>query len=97
MVIKLTEEKEKIVQKLESLLQQLSSVESKFHIGVFELTSKVKKTIDNIKNDVFSIAFFGAFSDGKSTILSVLTNRLDIPISYNGPQKLDKGLRWMLA
>jgi small GTP-binding protein len=45
------------------------------------LKDKVNQVIANLNKEVFSIAFFGAFSDGKSTILSVLTNRLDIDIS----------------
>ncbi|WMO13611.1 dynamin family protein [Pseudoalteromonas piscicida] len=81
MSINITQEKESMILKLESLSKKLSRVESEFSIDISTLISKVNNAMENIKNDIFSIAFFGAFSDGKSTILSVLINKLDIDIS----------------
>ena len=81
MDINITQEKENMIQKLESLHQKLKRVETEFSIDLSALISKVEKSKNNIKNDIFSIAFFGAFSDGKSTILSVLIDKLDIDIS----------------
>lgn len=81
MSINITQEKENMIQNLESLSQKLSHIESEFSIDISILMSKVNKAMENVKNDIFSIAFFGAFSDGKSTILSVLIDKLDIDIS----------------
>jgi len=81
MSINLTQEKQNITNKLESLNNKLSKIESEFEIDLSDLICKTHKAIENISNDIFSIAFFGAFSDGKSTILSVLIDRLDIDIS----------------
>ena len=75
------QEKENIIQKLENLSKKLSWIGSEFSIDISSLKSKINRAIENIKNDVFSIAFFGAFSDGKSTILSVLIDDLKIAIS----------------
>jgi len=81
MSISFKQEKENIIQELENLSKKLSWVASEFSIDISLLKSKVNHAIENIKNDVFSIAFFGAFSDGKSTILSVLVDDLKIAIS----------------
>lgn len=81
MNINLTQEKENMIQNLESLSKKLSRIESEFSIDISALISKVNKAIENIKHDMFSIAFFGAFSDGKSTLLSALIDKLDIDIS----------------
>lgn len=81
MSINITQEKESMILKLESLSKKLSRVESEFSIDISNLISKVNNAMENVKNDIFSIAFFGAFSDGKSTILSVLIDKLDIDIS----------------
>lgn len=81
MSINLTQEKQNITNKLEYLNNKLSKIESEFEIDLSDLKCKIHKAIENISNDMFSIAFFGAFSDGKSTILSVLIDKLDIDIS----------------
>ncbi len=78
---RINNEKQALLEKLLFLKNKLDHIESKFKIDLSDLKHKVEKAINNIQNDVFSIAFFGAFSDGKSTILSVLLNRLDIDIS----------------
>ena len=81
MSININREKQIIIDKLVSLKSKLLKVETDFKIDLTELINKVNQAIINVKDDVFSIAFFGAFSDGKSTILSVLLNKLDIDIS----------------
>ena len=81
MSININQEKHIIINKLESLKSKLLRVERDFDIDLSELISKVNQAIGNIQDDVFLIAFFGAFSDGKSTILSVFLNKLDIDIS----------------
>jgi GTP-binding protein EngB required for normal cell division len=81
MSINITKEKKVISEKLLYLKNKISEVENEFKINLSELTAKIKQSIENVNNDVFSIAFFGAFSDGKSTILSVLIDKLNIDIS----------------
>lgn len=81
MSININQEKQLIIDKLASLKSKLLGVETDFKIDLSELISKVSQAINNVKDDVFSIAFFGAFSDGKSTILSVLLDKFDIDIS----------------
>lgn len=74
-------EKEKILQKLDFLKNNLKKLEDEFDLDLTELIQKVKKGISNLQNEYFSIAFFGAFSDGKTTILSAITHRLDLKIA----------------
>ncbi len=81
MSINITQEKNNLLDKLLFLQNKLSAVQNDFKIDLSGLTLKVNQAINNVENDVFSIAFFGAFSDGKSTILSVLMDRLDIKIA----------------
>lgn len=45
------------------------------------LNNKIIDTYNNIKSNEFIVALFGAFSDGKSTIIKVLTNDDNIEIS----------------
>lgn len=74
-------EKRVIVDKLNLLKGRIETVNNDFELDLSELNNKVITTLKNIEKDKFSIAFFGAFSDGKSTILSVLTDNLEIDIS----------------
>lgn len=75
------EEKKKLLDNLNEASVILSEVKNKFSLDLDDLQEKVSKSIDSIKDDRFSIAFFGSFSSGKSTILSILTNIMDIKIS----------------
>jgi len=45
------------------------------------IKEKVNSSIQALNNERFSIAFFGSFSDGKSTVLSGLAKRLDVDIA----------------
>ena len=74
-------EKEKILNRLKKLSNELLLIQKEYNVNVSGLLKKINNAIKNIENQKFSIAFFGAFSDGKSTIISALTNRLDIKIS----------------
>jgi hypothetical protein len=65
----LNDAKQDILNKLTTLIYLLIMIENEFQIDLTELKDKVNQVIANINADVFSIAFFGAFSDGKSTIL----------------------------
>lgn len=81
MSLKFREEKQKIINKLAILNNTLAVIENDYQVKFTELRAKTNQAISNIKDDIFSIAFFGAFSDGKSTVISVLMNRLDIEIA----------------
>ena len=77
----LSQEKKNIIDKLSTHKITLKRVQQDFKVDVTELIKKVDKAIKSIEDDFFSIAFFGSYSDGKSTILSVLTDNLEIEIS----------------
>lgn len=81
MSIDITQEKRNTIGKLMSMKIKLSEIQNEFKIDLNELVNKVDQALSNIENEVFSIAFFGAFSDGKSTILSILIDNLKIDIS----------------
>ena len=81
MITRFSEEKEKISNKLNALLAQIEKIKHETGIDLKELKEKVERAIVNIEKEKFSIALFGAFSDGKSTILSALIKSLDIKIS----------------
>lgn len=76
-----TTEKKRILQLLNSIYDKLQQLENKLNLEYGDLLTKISNTIRNIESEKFSIAFFGAFSDGKSTILSALIHRLDIKIA----------------
>ena len=46
-----------------------------------DVQDKVDRVRTRLEQEVFEVAFFGAFSDGKSTIIAALTKSLDIPIA----------------
>lgn len=46
-----------------------------------DVQEKVARVRTRLEQKVFEVAFFGAFSDGKSTIIAALTKSLDIPIA----------------
>lgn len=77
----LSQEKKTIIAKLSTHKKILLRVQNDFKFDVTKPVKKIEKAIISIEDDVFTIAFFGSFSDGKSTILSVLTDNLNIPIS----------------
>lgn len=81
MIVSFSEKKQELIEKLNIIHEKCKKIEGDFEVDLSEIMEKTEKMIKNIKNEKFSIAFFGAFSDGKSTILSALTNRLDIEIA----------------
>lgn len=81
MIDTFSKEKNKILSKLRNLKERLIYIENNFELDLGDIKTKVDKSIDNILNEKFSMAFFGAFTDGKSSTLSALTKRLDIKIA----------------
>ncbi len=74
-------EKGKILQKLDFLKNNFEKLGEEVGLDLSDLIAKVETGIKNIQDKYFSIAFFGAFSDGKTTILSAITNRQDLKIA----------------
>lgn len=80
-VSKLTNCKQKI-EEIERLLKEIEkTLDLNFNIDLKETKEKIDRTIDDIEREKLKIVFLGAFSDGKSTILSALLNRTDIKIA----------------
>ena len=81
MINSFTIKKEEILNILKQVQKKINQIEEETEY-TFEdsVKEKLEKAISNIKNSKFIIAFFGAFSDGKSTIISALTRSLDIKI-----------------
>ncbi len=50
-------------------------------VATRDVQDKMDRVRTRLEQEVFEIAFFGAFSDGKSTIIAALTKSLDIPIA----------------
>ncbi len=83
MKINFAEEKQNLLQKLTLLKDRLKKINSEFFDNsqeIEELVSKIERAIDNTEKEKFIVAFFGAYSDGKSTILSALTDNLGVQI-----------------
>ncbi|MCM8808240.1 MAG: LeoA/HP0731 family dynamin-like GTPase [candidate division WOR-3 bacterium] len=81
MIKDFSQKKKEILEKLNELKEKLVSISENWGVDVSEIKLKIERSIENIRKECFSIAFFGAFSDGKSTIISFLTKRLDIKIA----------------
>ncbi len=62
--------------------------------------AKIGRSLERLEAELFEIAFFGAFSDGKSTLISALTRSLGIPISVEPTTDKVKPYRhgdWLLV
>lgn len=73
-------DKQELLGRLHSLKEKLLTFDQ-YDIDVSALIQKVETSIGNLEEETFIIAMFGAFTDGKSTILSSITRRSDIDIS----------------
>ena len=77
-----SQKKQEVLNQLKNFLTQIYKIEKEIGIEFDKnLKNKILNSISNIEKEKFSIALFGAFSDGKSTILAALTKSLDIKIS----------------
>jgi len=73
--------KEEILNTLKQVRRKINQIEEETGYTFDDsIKEKLERAISNIENSRFVIAFFGAFSDGKSTIISALTKSLDIKI-----------------
>lgn len=74
-------EKEKIINELKKLESYVNDLNQKYDFEMEDLIEKIKTAISNLEKSKFIVAVFGAFSDGKSTILSAITKDFNIKIS----------------
>ncbi|MXX13309.1 MAG: hypothetical protein F4Z86_07660 [Gemmatimonadetes bacterium] len=65
-----------------ALLQQTCQQYAEFlPVETRDVQEKMARVRIRLEQEVFEVAFFGAFSDGKSTIIAALTKSLDTPIA----------------
>ena len=76
-----TNAKERAKERLDSLQHACKKCEESLSVDTRDVQGKVTRVRARLDQEVFEVAFFGAFSDGKSTIIAALTRSLDIPIA----------------
>lgn len=77
-----TKAKERASKRLDALQHACKKCEESLSlVDTRDVQEKVARVRDRLQQEVFHVAFFGAFGDGKSTIIASLTGALDIPIS----------------
>jgi len=74
-------DKAKYVEKLRTCKMYVENVERDLKLDLSFYKGKLEKAIQELDNEKIKIVLFGSFSDGKSTILSALTENLGIKIS----------------
>lgn len=84
MIKSFSEEKLRLIEKIQTLDERLMSLEQEFQLDLESVRGKLDTALYNVRNEKFSMAFFGPFTNGKSTILSALLRRTDIEIDV-GP------------
>lgn len=77
------ERKDKYLLKLRECKQKIEHINNMFDSNLInkDVIEKINRTIDDIEKEKIKVVLFGAFSDGKSTIVSALLDRTDIKIS----------------
>ena len=76
-----TNAKERARERLDTLQHVCKKCEESLSVDTQDIQGKVSRVRARLDQEVFEVAFFGAFSDGKSTIIAALTRSLDIPIA----------------
>ncbi len=76
-----TNAKERARERLDGLQYACKKCEESLSVETQDVQDKVTRVRARLEKEVFEVAFFGAFSDGKSTIIAALTRSFDIPIS----------------
>lgn len=72
--------KKATTEKLVSLANKIAEYENTFSFDLSEVKQKIKNSLENLNSEIFSIALFGAFSDGKSSIIAGLLESPEIKI-----------------
>jgi small GTP-binding protein len=73
-------EKEAVMNKLMYVKEKLGKF-NEMDLDMGDLLGKVNQSLKNIQDETFVMAMFGAFTDGKSTILKSITKQENIKIS----------------
>jgi len=73
--------KRDLLNNLHECLTQVKQYEQKLNLDFSWYKEKLEKAIKTVNDEKIKIAFFGSFSDGKSTILAALTGNLGIEIA----------------
>ncbi|MCF6157602.1 MAG: labile enterotoxin outputA [wastewater metagenome] len=81
MIESFIEKKQELLGKLKRLNEKFYEFENSYELDLSELKAKVNELTENLAKEKFSIALVGAFAEGKSTIVSAITERLDIKIA----------------
>ena len=76
-----TNTKKRARERLDALQHACMKCEESLSINTRDVQDKATRVQARLDQDVFEVAFFGAFSDGKSSIIAALTHSLDIPIA----------------
>jgi len=71
-------EKQRLLTELRSLDGHLATAETATEVDLSDLRQKVAHAIAAVSTERFSIALFGAYSDGKTTLASALLRRCDL-------------------
>lgn len=76
-----TNAKERARERLDALQYACKKCEESLSVDTRDIQGKVTRVRARLEQEVFEVAFFGAFSDGKSTTIAALTRSLDIPVA----------------
>lgn len=71
-------EKNRLLAQLKTFDQILAAAEQATEVDLADMRSKLAHAASAVEAERFSIAMFGAFSDGKTTIASALLGRSDL-------------------
>lgn len=75
------EGKKAAMSRLQSVQDRLNGIQGKYCLEFQDIQDKLAAGMQNLVKEKFRLAFFGSFSDGKSSLLSALTQRIDIDIA----------------
>lgn len=75
------ESKQAIIESITRLRAILEKSGKDLELDFSPLTSKLIEAVEQVHAEKFRIAMFGAYSDGKSSLLSALTGRTDVKIA----------------
>lgn len=75
------EEKQLLRERLEALAVECRNLQRDLTLDLSDVIDKVRHGISGLQQQRITVALVGPFSEGKSTILAMLTKRMDIPIS----------------
>lgn len=75
------QKKKEISEGLTTLAECISKLKDRYGFEANDVLKKLSAARQHLRQEVFSLALFGAFSDGKSSVISALTGRTDIKVA----------------